>query len=412
MSPTLSTKAKSVTDTAQTPAPSTEQRFVDRFDQAPTAVFSAPGRVNLLGEHTDYNGGASLPFAIQRRTTISLRPREDDRIRLSSTFDDLPDGSPRTAPIETTIGRVIDPAGEDLGGWSAYPLGVLRVFGSIADLGSASGFDALVDSDIPVGVGVSSSHALECATAVALDDIYDLGLSAHDLIPLTQRVEHEVVGSPTGLLDQSAILLAQPDHAVHLEFGPQAPAPRPVPLGFDAAGLELLVIDSLQRHTHAAGYAERRRECEEAARLLGVGFLGEVPMSGLERAKTLLPETLYRRARHIVSDTARVRLAVDLMASGDMAGLGELLTASHASQRDDFECSTPAIDTAVQAALGARALGARLTGGGFGGASIALVRRDQVDATSQAVADAVEQAGFPRPTIFSVRADGGAHRDA
>ncbi|MGO3153470.1 MAG: galactokinase [Galactobacter sp.] len=378
--------------------------FSERFGAEPSAVYSAPGRVNLLGEHTDYNGGASLPFAIQRRTTLSLRMRDDALIRVASTFTD--------EVVETTVDRVVDASGETLEGWSAYPLGVLRILGSVADLASVPGFDALVDSDIPVGVGVSSSHALECATAVALSDVYGLGLTATELIPLTQRVEHEVVGSPTGLLDQSAILLAHPDHAVHLEFGENAPAPKPVPLGFEAAGLELLVVDSLQRHTHAAGYADRRRECEEAAELLGVHQLGEVPMSGLERAKEILPETLYRRTRHIVSDTARVRLAVERMAEGDMQGLGELLTASHASQRDDFECSTPAIDAAVQAALDAGALGARLTGGGFGGASIALVPAEDAGRISDAIAAAVEGAGFPRPSIFPVTADDGARRDA
>lgn len=386
------------------PSASTSTAFADRFGTAPSAVYSAPGRVNLLGEHTDYNGGASLPFAIQRRTTLSLRTREDAVIRVASTFTD--------EVVETTVDRVLDTDGDALQGWSAYPLGVLRILGTVADLSSAHGFDALVDSDIPVGVGVSSSHALECATAVALSDVYDLGLAASELIPLTQRVEHEVVGSPTGLLDQSAILLAQPDHAVHLEFGADAPAPRSVPLGFEAAGVELLVVDSLQRHTHAAGYADRRRECEEAAEQLGVTQLGEVQMSGLERARSVLPEPLYRRARHIVSDTARVRLAVERMGAGDVEGLGELLTASHASQRDDFECSTAAIDTAVQAALDAGALGARLTGGGFGGASIALVRTADADRIAGSIADAVEGAGFPRPSIFPVTADDGARRDA
>ncbi|MGO3090168.1 MAG: galactokinase [Galactobacter sp.] len=378
--------------------------FAERFGHAPQAIYSAPGRVNLLGEHTDYNGGAALPFAIQRRTTLSLRLREDSTVRIASTFTD--------EVVETTVPRVVDPSGDVLRGWSAYPLGVLRILGSIAELTSAHGFDALVDSDIPVGVGVSSSHALECATAVAFNEAYSLGLTPADLIPLTQRVEHEVVGSPTGLLDQSAILLARPDHAVHLEFGRAAPAPHPVPLGFDSAGVQLLVIDSLQRHTHAAGYADRRRECEQAAKQLGVSQLGELSPQQVDLAKDRLSDTEYRRARHVVTDTARVRQAVDLMAAADMQGLGRLLSASHVSQRDDFECSTLAIDTAVEAALAAGALGARLTGGGFGGACIALVRRADVASTSAAIADAVLQAGFPRPTIFPVRADAGARRDA
>jgi len=365
-------------------------------------VVSAPGRVNLIGEHTDYNGGAALPFAIDRRTTLHLRARPDRRIRVRSTFS--------ASIVESSLDAVL--GDEPLSGWSAYLLGVARVFGSVADLSSVHGFDALVTSNIPVGVGVSSSHALECATAVGLSALWSLKFSRSSLIALTQRVEHEVVGSPTGTMDQSAILLGQADHAVRLDFSASGAAPELVPLGFERAGLELLVMDSTERHDHATGgYGRRRAECEEAARLLEVPLLGSLSLAELEAKRELLPEVLYRRARHIVSDTERVAQIAALLTSGRAEEIGPLLTEGHASERDDFEISTPALDAAVAAAVSAGALGARLTGGGFGGAAIALVHTADAAAVAAEVRSAVVAAGHPEPTIFPVKADAGVRLD-
>ncbi len=377
--------------------------FETAFGSATEAVFSAPGRVNLIGEHTDYNGGLALPFAIADRTTIAIRVRDDGRIRLVSESD--------PNPIESTLAEALGTG--PISGWGAYVLGVVRVVGSIVGAEKLRGFDAFVTSTIPLGAGLSSSHSLECATATALVDLFELPLSRADLIGVTLRVEHEVVGAPTGTLDQSAILLSQPDHAVLLDFAASPAAPRPVRLGFAEASLEILVCNSNQAHDHSTGgYRQRRAECESGAAKLGVSLLAEASSEQLEAGAGALTDVEYRRARHIITETARVRAFAAAVEAGAFAEAGELLVASHASQRDDFECSTPAINAAVEAALAAGALGARLTGGGFGGSSIALVPAASSEQIATAIGDAVEAAGFPRPTVLRAQPSDGAHRDS
>lgn len=376
------------------------EAFAARFGAAPHGTWSAPGRVNLIGEHTDYNGGLALPFAIDRRTRVDVRLRDDDVVRVATDLVGTSD-----AVVESTLDRALVGSG-----WSRYVLGAAHVLQREAG-GAARGFDALVSSTVPVGVGLSSSAALEAAVIVALDELWGMRLERASMVRLGQRVENEVVGAPTGTLDQSAVLLAEPDHGVLLDF--RDGTAEQVPLGFDAAGLAVLVIDSRVRHDHATGgYGERRRECEEAARIAGVATLREIAPDEVEGYAAAMPAPVHRRMRHVVRDTERARQVAALLRAGRPREIGPILTAGHASQRDDFEDSVPAIDAAVEAALAAGALGARLTGGGFGGSAIALVERQRAARIGDAVTDAVVTAGHPRPTVFTVRADAGARRDA
>lgn len=375
-----------------------EAAFARAYGATPTGTWSAPGRVNLVGEHTDYNGGASLPIAIDRRATVAAALRDDDVVRVGSTGAD--------GVVEC---RIRDLAGAS--GWSAYPLGVLwALLDAEQATDGATGLDLWIDSDVPVGAGVSSSAALEAAVCVAAVQLWGLPTTREAMVTICQRAENVVAGAPTGTLDQSAALLSAADAALLLDFG--AHTIEQVPLGFDGAGLAVLVIDSMVRHEHATGgYGIRRRECEEAAALLGVAELGEVPLEGLEAALAPLPDALARRARHIVSDTARCRAAADVVRDGRPRELGPILTASHASMRDDFEASAPAVDAAADAAVLAGALGARITGGGFGGSCIALVDADRASAIGDEVAERVAAAGHPRPRHFTVRASDGARRE-
>lgn len=377
------------------------EEFEARFGLACDGIWSAPGRVNLIGEHTDYNGGLALPFGIDRRTHVAVRLRDDDRIRVATDFID-----PGIAAgvIESTLETA-----HEATGWSRYLLGAAPVLRR--ELGTAGrGFDAFVSSTVPVGVGVSSSAALESATIVALDELWGLGIERSEMVRLGQLVENEVVGAPTGTLDQSAVLLAERDHAVLLDF--RASTAQQVPLGFEAADLEILVIDSLARHDHATGgYGERRRECEEAARIAGVSTLREIAVDEIEEWADRMPAHVHRRMRHVVTDTDRARRVAELVRAGRPREIGPILTEGHVSQRDDFENSVPAVDAAVEAAIAAGALGARLTGGGFGGAAIALVEVAETARIAAQVADAVEGAGHARPEVFTVRASAGARRE-
>lgn len=378
--------------------PDVAAAFAAAYGQDPAGCWSAPGRVNLVGEHTDYNGGASLPIAIDRRTVVAAALRDDDRVRVGSTFAD--------GVVET---RIADLAAAE--GWSTYPLGVLwALLDAEAATDRVRGLDLWIDSDVPVGVGVSSSAALEAAVCVAAAELWALPTTREAMVAICQRAENVVAGAPTGTLDQSAALRSSADAALLVDFGDGTV--ETVPLGFDAAGLALLVVDSTVRHDHTTGgYGIRRRECEEAAALLGVTLLADVPLPGLETALAPLPAHLAARARHVVTDTARCREAATAVREGRPRAIGPILTVAHASMRDDFAASVPAVDAAVAAAVDAGALGARITGGGFGGACIALVDADRADAIADAIAASVVAAGHPRPTTFAVHASEGARRD-
>jgi galactokinase len=381
-------------------ADSASAGFESRFNHAPEGVWSAPGRVNLIGEHTDYNDGFVLPFAIDRRTVVALSPRDDRQLRIASSFAD--------EAIMLSLDELIP---ENLDGWSAYPLGVAWALGQFgADLSAVRGFEAYIDSDVPIGAGLSSSAAIESATAVALNEIWNLGMDPRTLARVGQLAENRAVGAPTGIMDQSASLLGSADSAVFLDC--RTLESEVVPLGFEAAGLELVIIDTKVSHSHATGgYAARRASCEAGAKAMGVPALRDLSVDDLARAEEILDDETFRRVRHVVTEDQRVLDTVATVRSEGAVAIGALLDASHVSMRDDFEISVPQLDLAVETARSAGALGARMTGGGFGGAAIALTPHDLVPAVTAAVTDAFAAAGYTAPDIFVVHAADGASRE-
>ncbi|RXZ46203.1 galactokinase [Agromyces binzhouensis] len=380
---------------------SAQHLFAEQYGRRPAGVWSAPGRVNLIGEHTDYNDGFVFPFAIDRRTTVALGDRDDRVVRVSSTF------SPET--IEVHLDALTPDA---VSGWAAYPLGVVWALGeSGADLAHVRGVDLHIDSDVPVGAGLSSSAAIECAVALALDEHWGLGFDRPTLAKIGRLAENRVVGAPTGIMDQSASLLGEADAAVFLDC--RSLDTDVIPLGFTEAGLSLLVIDTRVSHAHATGgYAARRASCEAGAAALGAESLREVRVDDLDRARDLLDDETFRRVRHVVTENQRVLDTVRTLREQGPGAIGPLLDASHVSMRDDFEISVPELDLAVETAQANGAIGARMTGGGFGGAAIALVIDDLVPVIARKVVEAFAEHGFREPGVFTVHAAEGARRDA
>ncbi len=369
--------------------------FADRFGVDPDGTWSAPGRVNLIGEHTDYNGGLCLPIALPHRTYAALRRRDDDLVRLVSAQE--PDGM-RTIDLAEVAPGTVD-------GWAGYVVGVawaLRQAGY-----AVRGFDVAIDSCVPYGAGLSSSAALEASVAVALDAVLDLGLAGSDdgratLAALCVRAENEIAGAPTGGMDQAAALRAQEGDALLLDC--LDGSVRQVPFDLTAHDLALLVVDTRAEHALVDGqYAARRATCEAAAARLGVSTLREVSDDprGLEWALDKLDDDVeVRRVRHVVTEIDRVTWFVALLDAGEVRLVGTLMNQSHASLRDDYEVSCRELDLVVETARAAGALGARMTGGGFGGSAIALVPVDQVDHAARAVADAFASAGLRAPTFL------------
>jgi galactokinase len=374
--------------------------FEEIHGYAPSGIWSAPGRVNLIGEHTDYNEGFVLPFAINRRTVVALGLRDDTTVRVASAFAD------ELASIE-----IPELGPERLAEWSAYPLGVAWALGQFgADLAAVPGVDLYIESTVPVGAGLSSSAAIESAVAVALDEVWQLGFERPLLARVGQLAENEAVGAPTGIMDQSASLLGREDHAVFLDC--RSLQSQLVPLGFAEAGLELLIIDTGVSHDHATGgYASRRASCEKGAAVMGVAALRDLSVDDLDRARELLDDETFRRVRHVVTENQRVLDTVAVLREVGPTGIGELLDASHVSMRDDFEISVPELDLAVETAQANGAIGARMTGGGFGGSAIALVPREGVSRIQVAIDGAFAEHGFAQPTMFTVTASDGAQRD-
>lgn len=378
--------------------------FRELAGRAPDGVWSAPGRANLIGEHTDYNDGFVLPFAIDRRTTAAVGRRTDGTVRVASAFAR---GDVVEVPIDVLAGDASFAA--TVPGWARYPLGVVWALGRDIAL-PADGLDLVLDSDVPVGAGLSSSAAIECAVAVALDELWDLGLDRARLVRTGQRAENEVVGAPTGILDQSASLLARADSAVFLDC--RTEQSELIPLALAAEGLSILVVDTRVSHHHGTGgYRERREACERGAAAMGVPALRDLGVDDLPRARELLDDATFRRVRHVVTEDARVLATVGALRAEGPRAIGALLDASHASMRDDFEISVPELDTAVEAAREAGALGARMTGGGFGGSAIALVETPVLDDVEDAVREAFATRGFAAPDLFAVRPSDGARRD-
>ena len=359
--------------------------------------FAAPGRINLIGEHTDYNLGFALPIALPQRTTVTFTPDHSDAITVSS---DRAEGSVRI-PRSTAPG---DPDSY-IDGWAGYVAGVmwaLREAGHPVPGGAMS-----ITSDVAMGSGLSSSAALECAALGAIASAADARIDRIEQARLAQRAENDYVGAPTGLLDQLASLFGEPATALLIDF--RGLTITPVAFDPDAAGVALLLIDSRARHRHAGGdYAARRASCERAAADLEASSLREVQDRGPSVLAAVTDPVAARRARHVLTENRRVLDFVAALGASDFPRAGRIMIASHASMRDDFEITTEHIDLIVDAAVGAGALGARMTGGGFGGCVIALVPIDRADVVGEAVRQAASDAGFARPAITRTRAAGGA----
>jgi galactokinase len=418
--------------------------FRECYGTDPAGVWHAPGRVNLIGEHTDYNDGFVLPFALAQGVRAAAGRRDDGVLELRSrqapgeavraevrlpapgSIPDNPAQADARPPARGSIpdnpaqadlrpparGSIPDnPAQADgrplapgsIPGWAGYAAGMTW---SLLEAGHAiGGARVAIDSDLPQGAGLSSSAALECATAMALTGLYGLSIGPAELARLARRAENDFVGAPTGIMDQSASLQCIRGYALLLDCRSLATAQ--VPLDVTAAGLDLLVLDTGVRHRHAGGaYADRRRACEQAAALLGVPALRDVTDLGM--LDNLADPVLRRRARHVITDNERVMAVADLLRSGAVCAVGPLLTQAHRSLRDDFEVSWPEADVAVDSAVAAGALGARMIGGGFGGSVLALVPAGRPASVAAAVGGEFARRGWPAPAVVPASAQAGA----
>jgi galactokinase len=363
----------------------------------PDGLWAAPGRVNLIGEHTDYNDGFVLPFALPQRT-VAAAARAESGWEICSDFESEPVSF---GDRETTEPGAIE-------GWAAYVAGIVW---ALRDAGFEVPPARLAfASEVPVGSGLSSSAALESAALTALLDLGGLDLAVAERPALAQRAENVYVGAPTGILDQSASIRCAAGKALFLDC--RSLAVEQIPFDLAAEGLAILVINSNAPHQHVDGeYGARRKSCEEAARILGVPALRDVSTDALEQTLGRIDDqVIRRRARHIVTEDQRVLDTVELLRAGQTREIGPLLTASHVSMRDDFEITVAEVDTAVEAALGAGAYGARMTGGGFGGCVLALIDADQAEVTTAAVESAYAKKGFRAPTSWVAVAGPGATR--
>jgi len=365
--------------------------FEELYGRKPEVISEAPGRVNLIGEHIDYSEGFVLPFAIADRTYAAIAARTDGLVRIAS--------HQRKEKIFSIDINDVKPGSK--GDWEKYVLGVLW------SLGITSGVDIFVDGNVPGGAGLSSSAALECSVAVALNTLFSLGKSKEDLARATQRAENDYVGVPCGIMDQSVSLMGQAGAALLLDC--RDLTTEIVPFSVADAGLELLIIDTQAHHALTdGGYAERRAACESVARKLDIPSMRHLTLDALEAQREKITATEFIRARHAVTEIARVLEAVVALRASDFVTLGKLINASHISLRDDYAVSCPELDVAVDAAIAAGAIGSRMVGGGFGGSAIALIKASDIQKTKDAVLAAFEGRGFRKPRFFTSLPSAGA----
>jgi galactokinase len=374
-------------------------QFAERFGRPPRWMVAAPGRVNLIGEHVDYNGGFVLPMAIERITVIAAdaSPGSANEVRLvSADFHE-----------ETTfqLGPAMTP-GEPA--WSNYVRGVLA--GCLAGGFVIPGLDAMIASTVPIGGGLSSSAALEVATATLAEVIAgrSLGPTAEKAL-LCQKAEHDFAGVPCGIMDQFIAVGAERDHVMLLDC--RSMSFDLIPLANPA--VTVLIVNSQVKHSLAAGeYAKRRAECHEAARILGVATLREATTDDLNSARDRLPPHVVRRARHVISEIGRTVAAADAISREDWTSIGSLMYDSHTSLRDDYEVSCAELDLLIDLAeaLGPEqgVIGSRMTGGGFGGCTVSLVRTDAVDDVAHSIGQSYREKTGIEPTMFATRPAGGA----
>lgn len=358
------------------------ENFAATYHAAPYGVWAAPGRVNMIGEHTDYNDGLVLPFALAQRTYVAARRRADSRVRVvSAQMED--DGV-----LEFDLLRR-----EPLPIWARYVAGILWA------LGCSGGFDLFVDSQVPLGAGLSSSAALMCAVALAADELMDLHLPLMGLAEAGMRAENDFVGAPTGMMDEVAAFFGAEGHA--LLFDVRSRAVEQIPFDPGAHELSVLVIDTRVAHALARSeYRYRRESCEEAVRRLGVQSLRDVGLDQLDRAQAMLDDVTFRRVRHVVTENHRVLQAAEALRGDRWQALAGFMNDSHASLRDDYEVSCEELDATVETALEAGATGARMTGGGFGGSVLALVPISRVNDVQAAIEETCAVRQFPRPSFL------------
>ncbi|WP_338699372.1 galactokinase [Streptomyces sp. Q6] len=382
-------------------------QFRDLYGYEPAGVWAAPGRVNLIGEYTDFNEGFVMPLALPHTAVAAVARRTDGVLRLHSADIDAP-------VAELRVDELTPLSKYGQGGWAAYPAGVVW---ALRDAGHViTGADIHLASTVPTGAGLSSSAALEVVTAYALNELYELGLTAPELAVLAQRAENVFVGVPCGVMDQMASACATEGHALYLDC--RDLSTRQVPFDLASQGLRLLVVDTRVKHELGDGaYAERRAGCEEGARVLGVSHLRDVPFAELADSLATLEqagvdEKVVRYVRHIVSDDHRVERVIELLDSGDVRAIGPVLNDGHVSLRDDLRISCPELDLVVATAGASGAIGARMTGGGFGGSAIVLVETGDAEAVTKAVLDAFDEAGFTAPRVFPAVPSRGARRES
>ncbi|WP_328538313.1 galactokinase [Streptomyces sp. NBC_00344] len=372
--------------------------FEELYGSAPEGTWAAPGRVNLIGEYTDFNEGFVMPLALPHTAVAQVSRRGDGVLRLFSADIDGGVVQLRVDELEPLTNT----------SWAAYPAGVVW---ALREAGHPiTGADIHLSSTVPTGAGLSSSAALEVVTALALNDLYELGLNCQDLAVVAQRAENAFVGVPCGIMDQTASACCTEGHTLYLDC--RDLSTRQVPFDLAAQGLQLLVVDTRVKHALGDGaYAERRAGCEEGARTLGVPALRDVPYEELTEALARLDDPTVRGyVRHIVSDNHRVEQTITLLGAGDVRGVGPVLTEGHASLRDDLLVSCAELDLVVESANAGGALGARMTGGGFGGSAIVLVEDAYRDAVSKSVTEAFAAAGYAEPRIFVATPSAGARR--
>ncbi len=366
-------------------------KFQEVFGTLPDVIASAPGRVNLIGEHVDFLDGFVLPFAISDATTVAIAKNSSNRIRCASS-------QKKGAVITINCTDIAPKSGE---AWTRYPIGVLW------SLGIDTGLDILVDGQVPLGAGLSSSAALECAVATAINKFFNLGLTLPELARAAQRAENIYVGMPCGIMDQSVSLMATEGNALLLDT--RDLSIEQIPFNIAPLGLELLVIDTQVHHALVdGGYAERRASCEKAIADLDITSLRDISISEFVARKPELDEKTYLRAFHGITEMQRVLDAVTLLKAGDFVGFGEIVTAAHISLRDNYTVSCPELNLAVDTALKFGALGSRMIGGGFGGSAIALIKAKDSDLIKNEIKSGFMKARFKSPRFFSALPSAGA----